>query len=455
MKEIKKSMSFTSKQKGKDTKFNIDLNYSPEYDSFIIKIKEGEGFMAYSSSIERMPLKVIQKLNEMLEEVLIQTGSETEMKEHKMAKGGSLQTHGIELGDTFVKTISGGIQKVKDKNEKIVYIDLSNGERDSQPPLPFADGGGVGIEEDIDLTDDKILRLRKPVMPKRKLTEQEWAEKHNPRAYEYMTKRKMATGGEIDSNNIKLAKRLKVKQWYTKTYPQDDLGQQIRQDLNFWLLWSYMSQGYNVYKILEVPDSLVRERVFEKLSKILEIDYNVIYKKWLNSDNYASGGELVGNQSRIDMNKNGKIDAEDFKILRSSMNGAWRNEQKHVNHNEDYEVRYYKQRPSRTGYKGKRKFDGGGGISNFERLSKVVAKNYEGNRVKPQYQKEYGMVYSKSEAKEVANKVAGKVKLMKKAESGIEVKKGNRGGVMLLAKKIRRDGEKWTDAVKRAGQQLK
>ena len=39
--------------------------------------------------------------------------------------------------------------------------------------------------------------------------------------------------------------------------------------------------------------------------------------------------------------------------------------------------------------------------------------------------------------------------------SGGETKKGARGGIMTLAKKIRKDGEKWTDAVKRAGQQLK
>jgi hypothetical protein len=169
----------------------------------------------------------------------------------------------------------------------------------------------------------------------------------------------------------------------------------------------------------------------------------------------ATGGALVGNQKRIDMNHNGKIDAEDFKLLRSSMNGAWRNERKHVNHNEDYEVRYAKPRPNRTGYKGKRKFGDGGGISNFERLSRVVAKNYEGKRVKPKYQKEYGKVYSKSEAKEVGNKVAGKVKSMQKAESGAEVKKGNKGGVMTLAKQIRKEGESWQDALKRAGQQLK
>jgi hypothetical protein len=205
------------------------------------------------------------------------------------------------------------------------------------------------------------------------------------------------------------------------------------------------------------------------------------------------------------------------------MNGAWINERKHVNHNEDYEKRYAKNKPNRSGYKGKRnfedggslgsqyvliksignygmgnvsflvskkelnkipfdtiqekaeafvnniedsfgetsyrfnklitnpkeisdyakgynhsnykvvlsndeenypdgfyiiksknylKFKDGGGISNFERLSRVVAKNYEGKRVKPQYQKEYGKTYSKEEAKEVGDKVAGKVKAM-------------------------------------------
>jgi hypothetical protein len=99
-------------------------------------------------------------------------------------------------------------------------------------------------------------------------------------------------GGTIDSENITLAKRLKVKKWYTKTYPTDDLGQEIREDLSFWSFWSLMSQGYDVYSILGVSDSLVRERVFGKLSKILEVDYDVIYKKWLNSNKYENGGGL-------------------------------------------------------------------------------------------------------------------------------------------------------------------
>ena len=71
---------------------------------------------------------------------------------------------------------------------------------------------------------------------------------------------------------------------------------------------------------------------------------------------------LIGNQKRIDLNKNGRIDSEDLKLLRSSMNGASRNERKHVNHNQDYEVRYARKKPYRTGYKGKRYFADGGAL---------------------------------------------------------------------------------------------
>ena len=67
-------------------------------------------------------------------------------------------------------------------------------------------------------------------------------------------------------------------------------------------------------------------------------------------------------------------------------------------------------------------FKGGGKISNFDKLSAKVAKEYEGKPVKSQYQEEYGKYYSKEEAQEVGDKVAGKVKAMqvdKKAFGGI------------------------------------
>jgi hypothetical protein len=106
-------------------------------------------------------------------------------------------------------------------------------------------------------------------------------------------------GGQIDTKNITIAKRIKVKKWYLKTYPKDDLGKEIREDITFWSLWAYMSQGYDVYNILGVGDSMIRERVFEELSKILGVDYDVIYQKWLNSDEYAEGGEIEFQHSNL------------------------------------------------------------------------------------------------------------------------------------------------------------
>lgn len=484
MKEIKKSESLKSKVKGKDTPFNVDLNYSAEYDSFNIKVKKGEGFLSYTDSLQGLPLEVVKKLNNMLEEVLIQADSKYHTKKFDYdyadigqfslkegsrnkteqeyidlgkkivktkfdgdltkaydyvvlkkrefggdfqagvyAKGGSLESHGIKQGDTFLKTISGVIQKVKDKNGNIVYINLATGERSSDIPLPFDDGGEVTY-----FINKDGIKVRSKVEPKEKLTEAEWMAKHN----ESKEARAYAFGGLFGNSSI-----------MSKSKHVDLDDKQVRLKSGEYV--QVLDQDGSSLMVMEV--SKLGTGATPKMVTILDVDMT----------SFATGGGvgLIGNQKRIDMNHNGKIDAEDFKLLRSSMNGAWRNERKHVNHDEDYEVRYARKKPSRTGYKGKRKFKDGGGISNFERLSRVVAKNYEGKRVKPKYQKEYGKVYSKSEAKEVGNKVAGKVKAMQKAESGASVKKGGQGGIMVLAKKIRKEGESWKDALKRAGQQLK
>jgi hypothetical protein len=107
-------------------------------------------------------------------------------------------------------------------------------------------------------------------------------------------------------------------------------------------------------------------------------------------------------------------------------------------------------------------FKGGGKISNFDKLSDKVAKEYEGKPVKSQYQEEYGKYYSEEEAQEVGDKVAGKVKAMQPAKKdlGGETKKTSSSSKMLmranqLAKEIRKEGESWNDAKKRAFAQLK
>lgn len=73
-----------------------------------------------------------------------------------------------------------------------------------------------------------------------------------------------------------------------------------------------MSQGYDVYDVLEVADSLIRERVFGKLSEIYAVDYDVVYNMWLRSEKYDKGGQMADGGKM----KSNNIDAElkDFNL---------------------------------------------------------------------------------------------------------------------------------------------
>jgi hypothetical protein len=96
----------------------------------------------------------------------------------------------------------------------------------------------------------------------------------------------------------------------------------------------------------------------------------------------------------------------------------------------------------------------GGGKTTFKEKATAIAKNFEGKKVKPKYQKEYGKTYDKTEAKEVGNKIAGsqKAKYDSKMSGGGSTK---RGGAMQLAKQIRKDGESWQSALKRANEEIR
>ena len=69
-----------------------------------------------------------------------------------------------------------------------------------------------------------------------------------------------------------------VKRWYIDTYPTDELGKEIDDNLTFVKLASDVS---NVYQLLGVWDSVVRERVFTRLSELMNEDYDYVYQLWL------------------------------------------------------------------------------------------------------------------------------------------------------------------------------
>ncbi len=64
-------------------------------------------------------------------------------------------------------------------------------------------------------------------------------------------------------------------------YPNDELGKNIAQYATWCGLMGCLMKRLDVYRFLGVGDSLVRERVFEKLSEEMDIDYKEIYNQWL------------------------------------------------------------------------------------------------------------------------------------------------------------------------------
>ena len=131
---------------------------------------------------------------------------------------------------------------------------------------------------------------------------------------------------------------------------------------------------------------------------------------------------------------------------------GWFNRDKGKSITDEVAYKLYLEEPSSTN--GKKSY-AGGGETTFKEKATAIAKNFEGKKVEPKYQKEYGKTYDKAEAKEVGNKIAGsqKAKYDNKMSGGGSTTK--RGGAMVLAKQIRKDGESWQSALKRANEQLK
>ena len=78
-----------------------------------------------------------------------------------------------------------------------------------------------------------------------------------------------------------VAKETNIKAWYTAEYPTDECGQDIDPTATFYGLFETLDRHEDVYSYFGVGDSLVRERLFAKLAKIMEVDYDYIYMQWL------------------------------------------------------------------------------------------------------------------------------------------------------------------------------
>lgn len=77
-----------------------------------------------------------------------------------------------------------------------------------------------------------------------------------------------------------------VKEWYKKEYPDDDYAEHMKDRITFYDLIGAINSYKDFYKFIfegDYADSIVRERIFVKLSDLFDIDYDDIYHKWLRS----------------------------------------------------------------------------------------------------------------------------------------------------------------------------
>lgn len=75
---------------------------------------------------------------------------------------------------------------------------------------------------------------------------------------------------------------MKIKEFYLNEYPTDELGVELNENATFVGLLNCLYEGNDVYDYIGEGDSLIRERLFEKLAQDLGSSYDYVYNLWLN-----------------------------------------------------------------------------------------------------------------------------------------------------------------------------
>lgn len=84
----------------------------------------------------------------------------------------------------------------------------------------------------------------------------------------------------MEENKLKL----NAKEWYRGEYPTDDLVEEIKDTVTFKDIFEALDNYEDIYEVIgNGIDSIVRERIFNKLATLMEVDYDYIYEQWLKS----------------------------------------------------------------------------------------------------------------------------------------------------------------------------
>lgn len=71
--------------------------------------------------------------------------------------------------------------------------------------------------------------------------------------------------------------------WYKANHPTDDLAEYVREDQTFEDLFNAIDRGKDVYEVIGIGDSIVREHLFGELARIIEMPYNYVFHHWIHN----------------------------------------------------------------------------------------------------------------------------------------------------------------------------
>ena len=66
-----------------------------------------------------------------------------------------------------------------------------------------------------------------------------------------------------------------------ETYPSDELGEEIAENITFDDVFYTLDNYGDIYELIQVADSVIRERIFEKLCEVTGHTYEEVYNQWL------------------------------------------------------------------------------------------------------------------------------------------------------------------------------
>ena len=92
----------------------------------------------------------------------------------------------------------------------------------------------------------------------------------------------------------------KVADWYAVAFPHDEWGNDMmNKGITFQDVFECLQVGGDIYAFLGGVDSPIRERVFDALATMMEVDYSDVYYQWLDHEKKPLGGQLWHDMSKL------------------------------------------------------------------------------------------------------------------------------------------------------------